>query len=315
MAFERIYPLKDYYNRGGAGRAVHKTIVILGTGGTGGWLIPQLARYAALLSRTRRAEGRGTPDQIDLVIVDGDTVEEKNLIRQNFIPRDIGRSKAEVIAERYSVAFGTRIAFFDSFIENPEALNRLVFSQAANAKPIVVTCVDNHKTRRLVWRWFQERAPDGAFWLDSGNEEHNGQTVIARKSIIRAGSFLDHGTTPKVFALPSFFDLFPEAFGELGMLPSEEEAARRADCALMAQESPQTIFTNMTAAQNLMNALQQILLHEPLTYHMSYFDTQRGITRPIKLTEQVLKANDAKIAGLPAKLKELDLEKVAHATG
>lgn len=37
-----------------------------------------------------------------LALVDGDTVEPKNLIRQNFIEQDIGKNKAAVMADRYS---------------------------------------------------------------------------------------------------------------------------------------------------------------------------------------------------------------------
>ena len=65
-------------------------IIVLGAGGTGGYLIPHLYRIAfANGNRSYR-----------IIICDGDIVERKNLIRQNFIEQDIGRNKASVLAKR-----------------------------------------------------------------------------------------------------------------------------------------------------------------------------------------------------------------------
>ncbi len=62
-------------------------IVVLGAGETGGYLIPHLYRIAFADSER--------PYRI--IICDGDIVEEKNLIRQNFVKQDIGRNKAAVL--------------------------------------------------------------------------------------------------------------------------------------------------------------------------------------------------------------------------
>ena len=70
-------------------------IVMLGAGGTGGHIAPHLYRLLYALDRPVR-----------FIICDGDIVEEKNLVRQNFTPADIGENKAKVLAERYSSVFG-----------------------------------------------------------------------------------------------------------------------------------------------------------------------------------------------------------------
>ena len=70
-------------------------IVMLGAGGTGGHIAPHLYRLLYALNRPVR-----------FIICDGDIVEQKNLVRQNFIPADLGENKARVLAERYSVVFG-----------------------------------------------------------------------------------------------------------------------------------------------------------------------------------------------------------------
>ena len=52
-------------------------IVVLGVGGTGGYLLPHLYRIAYAVKKNIR-----------IIVCDGDTVETKNLIRQNFIEQD-----------------------------------------------------------------------------------------------------------------------------------------------------------------------------------------------------------------------------------
>ena len=67
-------------------------IVVIGAGGTGGYVIPHLYRLGYASNR-----------YVKIIVCDGDVVEEKNLIRQNFVGQDIGRNKAQVQAERYSI--------------------------------------------------------------------------------------------------------------------------------------------------------------------------------------------------------------------
>ena len=57
-------------------------VVMLGAGGTGGHIAPHLYRLLYALERPVR-----------FIICDGDVVEEKNLVRQNFIPADLGENK------------------------------------------------------------------------------------------------------------------------------------------------------------------------------------------------------------------------------
>ena len=58
-------------------------IVMLGAGGTGGHIAPHLYRLLYSLDRPVR-----------FILCDGDVVEEKNLVRQNFTPADLGENKA-----------------------------------------------------------------------------------------------------------------------------------------------------------------------------------------------------------------------------
>lgn len=90
-------------------------IVMLGAGGTGGHIAPLLYRLLYTLDRPSR-----------FVICDGDIVEEKNLIRQNFSPADLGENKAKVLAERYASVFGMEAAYVPSFVEDLDTLMKLI---------------------------------------------------------------------------------------------------------------------------------------------------------------------------------------------
>lgn len=89
-------------------------ICVIGAGGVGGILIDLLASNGYK----------------NVKIVDNDTVEVRNLKRQNFNPADVGQSKAKIMGERYGF----------------EAENRY-FTEADKEPGILISCVDNNESR------------------------------------------------------------------------------------------------------------------------------------------------------------------------
>ena len=129
-------------------------IIVLGAGGTGGYVIPHLYRIAFA------RKGR-----VRIIVCDGDIVEQKNLVRQNFVEQDIGRNKAQVLAERYSQAFGIECEYRSSFVEDEAELRELVcpdfYSTPRNDIPetqrvILLGCVDNNKSRQMCHNVFKD---------------------------------------------------------------------------------------------------------------------------------------------------------------
>ena len=118
MNFSKIRPVK---------------IVMLGAGGTGAHIAPHLYRLLYALDRP-----------VKFIICDGDKVEEKNLVRQNFTEADLGENKAKVIAERYSDVFGLETSYVPHFIESAERLKVLIKPQRFDTGRIIT----NPKTRR-----------------------------------------------------------------------------------------------------------------------------------------------------------------------
>jgi hypothetical protein len=78
------------------------TIIQVGVGGTGSWLAMSLARLVYHAGQAGQT--------VKLVLVDPDTVEERNVGRQGFSPAEVGQNKAESMALRLSLALGIEVA-------------------------------------------------------------------------------------------------------------------------------------------------------------------------------------------------------------
>ena len=138
-------------------------ITVLGAGGTGGYIIPHLYRMVYALNR-----------RVEIVLVDGDLVETKNLIRQNFIHSDIGQNKAGVLAKRYAQAFGMEAQYIPRFVETEPELYELTRAPF-NYLSILIGAVDNNKSRKLCHEIFKRQ--DNLVYIDAGNNLSGGQVV------------------------------------------------------------------------------------------------------------------------------------------
>lgn len=136
---------------------IARTLVI-GAGGTGGQLIPSLAR---LLAYHPNADG-------NVWIADGDVFEEKNQNRQLCGPEQIGKNKANALSG-FCISQGLSTAFLPSFLDKP-ALRRLLLKESGCH--LVVTTVDNDATRKAVIDVLEEREGD---WLHvtTGNADNS----------------------------------------------------------------------------------------------------------------------------------------------
>lgn len=237
--------------------------IIIGAGGNGGYFIPQLIRQISLQNRMLRLENKGLHT---ITIIDADSVEDKNLTRQNFLPRDVGMNKAEVMAHRYGAAFGVEVNFITEYLDGAPMLQDII--QRGNGIPVVVGAVDNNKTRAIVHEVFKKTK--NMFWLDAGNEEWAGQVVIG----YNAGKPVNEKEkAPHLFNIPCVTDIYPEILEATDKLPHEMSCAER------AVSNPQNIFTNQTAANLMLGFANTILTAntragEGLTSHAVAFNAQ-----------------------------------------
>ena len=227
-------------------------IVQIGAGGTGGHAVPHLYRLLYSLERPAR-----------LILCDGDVVEAKNLVRQNFSPADLGENKARVLAERYAAVFGMEAEYVPSFVEDLDTLMGLIKpdlwtedTYGWHKTPemvILLGCVDNNRSRQLCHQAFCKSKD--LVYIDSGNGEFSGQVVCG---VRRNGHTL----------FKPIGSVYPEMLKEKDKFPSE------LSCAEAAQSDPQSIAANITAATAVVDMVYNILAHGENFVRQTVFSTK-----------------------------------------
>ena len=170
----KLNPTKQY--RLDIGHPDRIVILLVGAGGTGSWVAHILAQLAVW------AKGAGI--DLRLYFVDHDHVEQKNLVRQNFCPAEIGSPKSFSLAWRYTAAFGLTIT---PLVEQFSAALLERYKPAYSPQgtlTLVIGAVDNVCARRAIAEAITAKLkqnPGGQhkyFWLDAGNERFSGQILI-----------------------------------------------------------------------------------------------------------------------------------------
>ena len=205
-------------------------ICIIGCGGTGGNLIARLSRFLS---------GYQGDMTINTAIVDGDTVEYKNVKRQPFDDEDLGENKAVILAENIESSFHVLLNSYPDYILKTEDLDRIFnslnrdgryVSSSSNDINILVSCVDNHAARKICHDWFEKVSFLGTtFFIDPANEEVSGEVVIAKR----------HAHT---ITSPDRFWYYPDIINDLGKPVNEMS------CEELNNVAPQHFATNCYAA-------------------------------------------------------------------
>jgi len=169
-------------------------IALVGCGGTGGWVAPQLARQTW---RFNQLWNRALPQarSARLLLIDFDLVEAKNIESgQNFCPPEIGHPKAQVLLNRLQLAFGMR----------PDEISAVVAPFSPQVLPyfteetltLLVGCVDNGEARNAFARYVELQQghpfPSRTWWIDAGNEADFGQVLVGNTADEQAlaGAFI-----------------------------------------------------------------------------------------------------------------------------
>lgn len=244
-------------------------VIMLGAGGTGAHIAPHLYRLLYALDRP-----------VKFIICDGDKVEKKNLVRQNFTEADLGENKAKVVAERYSDVFGLETSYVPHFIESAERLADLIRPQQfdtgrliTNPKTrrtereviseliILIGAVDNNRSRQLCHEAFLKSKE--LIYIDSGNGEYTGQIVCG----VRRGG--------KTIYKP-VGQLYPEVNTPEDLFPTE------VSCAEASVSAPQTIVANLMAATAVVTMIYNILVMGSNTVQQTTFSTKSVNIRSIQ---------------------------------
>lgn len=243
------------------------TIHLIGCGGSGSWLAPHLARITKLLLDVHHLGVR-------LVFWDHDTVEEKNIFRQNFCEAEIGVNKAETLARRFGLAWGIEIiAVGVPFSRDVMYRNNLGARYGDNSMPVFITCVDNNKARQDVAKTCSEIY---GWWLDCGNLKTAGQVSIGRGLAPREPSPLRFPSMTTWTPLPSV--QFPGILQEEEKHQKEEVDYSGMSCADIALVDEQGLSINHAIASTAAAMLMKLLVTKDLQHHCTYVSIDSGTT-------------------------------------
>jgi PRTRC genetic system ThiF family protein len=243
------------------------TIVLAGGGGTGGFLAEAACRL--LLGRTAQ-----------LYLVDPDRVEPHNVARQAFDRADIGRFKAQVLAERFARRYGREVRY--AVLPYDRELHGQVFRTSPSQLNLVIGCVDNAAARRAIaatldgqpWIGSYPRAVPAVWWLDCGNGTNAGQVLLGNATRLEGlrGAFRTHESVCRALPAPSLqrpdlLDAPPEA------LPTPT-----VDCAQAVARGDQGPTINQVVAALAASYVEK-LLAGTCSWMASYFDMDDGTLR------------------------------------
>lgn len=246
-------------------------IIINGCGGTGGWFIPKLVK----ILNDAKSKGK-LSDDLTVYLIDGGTVESKNIIRQNFINRDIGKNKAYVMCARYAplLSAGINMVYVDKYLAHKDMINILSPDVAKGfIDPLAVDCfqcldtrgvspgifafnfVDNAVSRKVI-HYAISKASRNAHCLDVGNNLYNGQAVYSYYGM-------------NDFASSNYYYNFPEEL-------NDNEFIKLDNCADadLAQNNPEQLFmANDMAATISANILTTLFSDEKIYSGIVEFTT------------------------------------------
>lgn len=211
-----------------------KSIKIIGLGGIGGWLVEPLCLH---LSHSK--------DNYDLTLIDGDKFELKNLSRQRFSSFE---NKAAVVAEKLKTSYSANNIQFNS---KGIYLNQDNVVRHIREGDVVMLCVDNHATRKVV----SDRC-----------EELNNVTLISGGNDLTDGNVIYYSRKDGVETGKPPTKLFKEIANPVDHVPGTTTG-----CDVLVESEPQLVFANNTAATLMLNTFY---MHEEnkVDFDQVYFD-------------------------------------------
>lgn len=247
--------------------------IVVGAGGTGSFVVPAIAR---LIYELKQQQNKSA----EMLIVDPDLVENGNIPRSNFCFAEIGRYKAQTLAERVSTAWGIETSFSCERFD-PEKHLKSSTSDYRNLT-IIVGCVDNHLARREMHRALDEYRSYGdasrVWWIDGGNGKTSGQVLLG--STTKRLKVEQYFTGTSICrALPA-----PSLQHQDLLQPEKLEAKSDASCPERVRLGEQGLNVNQRVAIEIAEILSSLLLTRDLRRFAVYFELESGTTRSLYST-------------------------------
>ena len=247
--------------------------IVVGAGGTGSFVVPAVAR---LIYELKQQQNKSA----EMLIVDPDVVENGNIPRSNFCFAEVGRYKAQTLAERVATAWGIETSFSCERFDPEKHLKSS--NSDYRSLTIIVGCVDNHMARREMHRALDEFRSYGdasrVWWIDGGNGKASGQVLLGSTTKPLKPDQYFTGTSI-CRALPS-----PSLQHRDLLEPEKIEAKSDASCPERVRLGEQGLNINQRVAIELVEILSSMLLTRDLRRFAVYFDLESGTTKSLYST-------------------------------
>lgn len=230
--------------------------IIVGAGGTGSYLLPNLLAFY---------NGLAGDVENKVVLIDGDFVEDKNLLRQGFLQDSLNQYKSEALVDTYSQAYDIEVESKNMFLNNADYLLNIVRENLEDIEDVVlISCVDNNYARlRLVvgQQLIKQFYPDlEVTFVDSGNEEWHGQSIVTTmdnftapvlayengKMVVKTEAYTQAATYDNIFVRMNNWENF--------LTKGDHEMS----CDIVTVSHPQNVATNMTASSLIITSLGRL---------------------------------------------------------
>lgn len=252
--------------------------IVVGAGGTGSFVVPAIAR---LIFELKQQQNKSA----EMLIVDPDVVENGNIPRSNFCFAEVGRYKAQTLAERVATVWGIETGFSCERFD----LEKHLKSSTSDYRSltIIVGCVDNHLARREMHRALDEYRSYGdasrVWWIDGGNGKASGQVLLGSTTKrLKPEQYFTGSSICR--ALPSPSLQHPDL-----LEPERIEAKSDASCPERVRLGEQGLNVNQRVAIEMAQMLTGMFLTKSLKRFASYFDLESGANRSIYCTAEQVK--------------------------
>ncbi len=255
--------------------------IIVGAGGTGSFLIPAIAR---LIFELKQQQDK----PFEMLIVDPDFVESGNIPRSNFCAAEVGRFKAQTLAERITIAWGLETKFscekFDAEKHMKESANDY------RSLTVIVGCVDNYLARRDIhnaidrFRGYSSSDAPNLWWIDGGNGRSSGQVLLGSNTK-RIKPEQHFAGTSICRSLPAPSQIHPDLLTEEKTSP-ENDRLEAFSCPDRIRLGEQSLNINQRVAVEMADMLTAMFLTRTLKRFASYFDLESGTSRSLYCTSE-----------------------------
>ncbi|MGE3384755.1 MAG: ThiF family adenylyltransferase [Pyrinomonadaceae bacterium] len=244
--------------------------IVVGAGGTGSFVVPALAR---LIFELKQQQNKSA----EMLIVDPDVVENGNIPRSNFCFAEIGRYKAQTLAERVATAWGIETSFACESFDSEKHLKNS--NSDFRSLTVIVGCVDNYLARLEMHRALEEFRSYGessrVWWIDGGNGKTSGQVLLGSTTkTLKPDQYFTGTSICRALPAPSI------QHSDL-LTPEKVEVKSDASCPDRVRLGEQGLNVNQRVAIEMAEMLISMLLTRTLRRFAVYFDLESGTTRSV----------------------------------